>query len=132
MFVRWQQYRSQAQDKRRRERNDARARLKAVLVESTRINGEPRQKHIAFLGSVSVDGSDRRRFWFDVTTRLNQLNNLVSVEERKCIGAAIAEKVGGQLMTVAELKQFDQDRSDLGESLRAVMHGPARAGHGNG
>jgi hypothetical protein len=117
MFVRWQQYRSQARDKRRRERNDARGRLKAVLVESVRIDGEPRQKHIAFLGSVSIDGRDRRRFWYDVTTRL----------ERKRIGAAIAEKVGGQLMTAAELKRFERDRSDLGEGLRAVMRGPARS-----
>jgi hypothetical protein len=113
MFVRWQQHRSRAQDKRRRERNDARARLKAVLVKSVYIDGEPRQKHIASLGSVSLDGSDRRRFWYDVTTRLDQLSNLVSAEERMRIGAAIAEKVGGQLMTAAELKQFDQDRSDL-------------------
>jgi hypothetical protein len=41
MFVRWQQHQSRAQDKRRRERNDARARLKAVLVESVRIAAAP-------------------------------------------------------------------------------------------
>jgi hypothetical protein len=128
MFVRWQQYRSQAQDKRRRERNDARARASRLFwSKSVYIDGEPRQKHIAFLSSVSLDGSDRRRFWYDVTTRLNQLDNLVSAEERRRIGAAIAEKVGGQLMTAAELKRFEQSRSNLGEGLRAVMRGPARS-----
>jgi hypothetical protein len=29
-----------------------RARLKAILVESVRVEGKPRQKHIAFLGSM--------------------------------------------------------------------------------
>jgi hypothetical protein len=113
MFVRWQQYRSQARDKQHRERNDARVRLKAILVESVRIAGEPRHKHIAFLGTMWVDGRDRRRFWYNVTTRLNQLSNLVSTKERKRIGAAIAEKVGGHLMTVTELKQFERDQSNL-------------------
>jgi hypothetical protein len=55
---------------------------------------------IAFLGSVSIDGSDHRRFWYDVTTRLNQLGNL---------------------MTARELKQFEQDRSELGESLKTIV-----------
>jgi len=55
MYVRWQQYRSQARDQRQRERNDERARLKATLVKNVRINGKPRQKHVAFLGSMSID-----------------------------------------------------------------------------
>jgi hypothetical protein len=124
MYVRWQQYRSRARDERRREQNNTRARLKAVLVESVRVDGEPRQKHIAFLGSVSIDGSGIRRFWYDVTARLNQVGNLVSAEERERLGAAIAEKVGGQLMTAAEL---ELEHLALGESLRAAMRGAARS-----
>ena len=47
MFVRWQTYRSQALWPWHAESNDKRARLKAILVESVRIDGKPRQKHIA-------------------------------------------------------------------------------------
>jgi hypothetical protein len=121
MYVKWQQRRSQARDERQRERNDARALLKAVLVESARIDGKPRQRHIAFLGSVSLDGRGIRRFWFDVTTRLNQLGNRVSAEERERIGAVIAERVEGRLMTAAELEQFEQDLAGLAESLQTLM-----------
>src|SRR5438309_1274670 len=47
MYVRWQLYRPQARDRRLREHNDKRARLKAILVESVRVDGKPVQKHIA-------------------------------------------------------------------------------------
>ena len=123
MYVRWQRQRSRARDERQRERNDARPRLKAVLVETVRVDGKPRQKHIAFLGSVSIDGRDIRRFWYDVTTRLDRLGNRVSAEECERIGAAIAERVGGRLMTALELEQFEQDLSDLGVRLRSLRPG---------
>ena len=110
MYVRWQQYRSQARDQRQRERNDQRARLKATLVKNVRINGEPRQKHVAFLGSMSIDGSDRPRFWYDVTTRLARLSNRLSPAEREQIGAAIAKRVGGSLLTQAQVVEFEHRR----------------------
>jgi hypothetical protein len=40
MYVRWQQYRSKARNPRQRERNDERARLRAILVESVRVDGK--------------------------------------------------------------------------------------------
>ena len=58
MFVRWQLYRSQALFKWHRKRNDEQARLKAVLVETARVDGEPRQKQIAFLGGTIIDAKD--------------------------------------------------------------------------
>ena len=72
MYVRWQQYRSRARNPWQRECNDRRARLKAILVESVRVDGKPRQKHIAFLGSLEVSavddaGSGHAHFWRDVT-----------------------------------------------------------------
>ena len=53
---------------------DKHARINAVLVESVRVDGKPRQKHIAFLGSLSIDriGNPPDRFWYDVATRLNR------------------------------------------------------------
>jgi hypothetical protein len=113
MFVRWQLYRSQARDRNHREHNDKHARLKAILVESVRIDGKPRQRHVAFLGSTSIDGSDRRRFWYHVTTKLNRLSNRLSPEDRKRIAAAIAQKVEGQLLTKVQVKQFERARHQL-------------------
>jgi len=55
MFVRWKQDKSQARDPYHRARKDNAACLKAILVESVRIDGKPRQKHITFLGSIHRD-----------------------------------------------------------------------------
>jgi hypothetical protein len=111
MYVRWQLYRSQARNRSHRERNDKHARLKAILVESVRIDGKPQQKHIAFLSSTSIDGGDRPRFWYEVTTKLDRLSNRLSPADRKQIVAAIAKKVGGQPMTKAQLVQFERLRA---------------------
>ena len=118
MFVRWQLYRSQAFDSDQRKRNDKQARLKAVLVESVRIDGKPRQKHIAFLGSTRIDGGDRRRFWYEVTTSLDRLGNRVLPPDRKRIVAAITKRLGEQPPTKAEIEQFKRDRDLLVKGVR--------------
>jgi hypothetical protein len=107
MFVRWQTYQSQW-------RGD---RLRAVLVESVRVHGKPRQKHIAFLGSIAasddaIGGAAGKRFWRDVTSKLDRLGNHVSPEERERILASIAAKVGGR-PTDAELEQFERECEQL-------------------
>jgi hypothetical protein len=58
MFVRWQQYRSQRP--RWLEPDKRHALLKATLVESVRVDGKPRQKHISFLGSIALEYMSRR------------------------------------------------------------------------
>jgi|SRR5262249_8051855 len=118
MFVRWQTYRSKARERWQREHNDKRARLKAILVESVRVDGKPRHKHIAFLGSTSIDGSDRPRFWREVTTELNRLQ--LSSAERARIGAAIAKKVPGKLLTKAQLRKAERRRQEIMGSLRSL------------
>jgi hypothetical protein len=99
MYVRWQTYRSQALNERQAARNDERARLKAVLVESVRVHGKPRQRHVAFLGSLTFEpigfDSSRSRFWRDVMTQLERLGNRISPEDRDRILASIAERGGG-------------------------------------
>ena len=113
MYVRWQTYRSQARDPRHRAQNDKRARLKAILVESVRVNGGPRQKYIAFLGSMSIDRSDMHRFWREVTARLDQFGNRVGPEDRDRLLASIAEKVGEGPPTPAELEQYAREYDAL-------------------
>jgi hypothetical protein len=72
--------------------------------------------HIAFLGSMSIDRSDIRRFWRKVTGRLDQLGNRVGPEDRDRLLASIAERVGSPPMTAAELEQFDRECEALGFS----------------
>ena len=64
----------------------------------------------------------RRRFWYDVTTLLERLSNRVDPEDRQRIADSIAKKVGGRLMTEAELKQFDRE-------IEAMFELPPRAGY---
>jgi hypothetical protein len=114
MFVRWQRYRSQARNSWCARARDSRSRLKAILVESARVDGNPRQKHVAFLGSIESDGlgkpADRGmlRFWSDVTAKLKRLGNRVALEDCERIMASIAAKVGAR-PTDAELEQFDRE-----------------------
>jgi hypothetical protein len=72
-------------------------RWRAVVVENVRVNGKPRQRHIACLGSttdsrIAVD-HQRRYFWDEVLDALDRLSNRISIEDRKRIETAIALKV---------------------------------------
>src|SRR4051794_32476987 len=109
MYVRWQQYRSRASWARQR-----RALLKAILVESVRVDGKPRQKHIAFLGSIADDhlGSTAPAFWCDVTSKLKRLGNRIGSEDYERIIASIAAKVGGR-PTDTEIEQFERKREQF-------------------
>jgi hypothetical protein len=113
MFVRWQTYQGQRRD-----------RLRAILVESVRVHGKPRQKHVAFLGGIasdaSIDGTAGKVFWGSVTQKLERLGNRVSPEERGRILASIAAKVGGR-PTEAELEQFERECEQLVQSLQTSL-----------
>jgi hypothetical protein len=72
----------------------------AILVEALRIDGQPRQRHVASLASITESrlegkGSNhgRRYFWDDVYERLDQLGNRISIDDRRRIEQALALKV---------------------------------------
>ena len=69
----------------------------AILVEGERVDGKPRQRHIARLASITESRIEvvhqRRYFWDEVCDRLDQLGNRVSIYDRRHIEAAIALKV---------------------------------------
>ena len=74
MFVRWQEYKSRAKSRRLRafRKKHGPHRLRAILVETVRIDGKPHQRYLAYLGSVQADRRDRPRFWYGVTRKLDQ------------------------------------------------------------
>ena len=108
-------------------------RLKAILCESVRVDGKPKQRHIAFLGTIEeswlpqffhlvgpeeaermkVEGWYRRGlearhwFWWRVTRKLDALDNRIPQEERTKLEAAIASVI---------------PRPSQGESLAVERH----------
>ena len=91
MYVRWQR-------KKRVDRNKLGHLLCAVLVESRRVDGEPRQKTVAYLGGIREGCVERflehhACFWRDVTQRLDQLGDDLAPEERKTVEEALAKRV---------------------------------------
>jgi hypothetical protein len=96
MYIRWQKRTSKA--KKKWLHPDA-ARWSAVVVESVRIDGKPKQKHVAYLGSFDEVALEpdrvcwRDQFWIKITKRLDQLGNVIPPEDRQRIEAAIAEKI---------------------------------------
>jgi hypothetical protein len=94
MFVRWQTYQGQRRDC-----------LRAVLVESAWVDGKPRQKHIAVLGSIALDslGAPEPRFWCEVISKLKRLGARIGPEDYERIIASIAAKVGGPLFSSLDI-----------------------------
>jgi hypothetical protein len=95
MFVRWQR-------RKRRFRafgggHGTDAHWAAILVESVRVDGKPRQQHIGYLGGITDSANEitfqRAFFWEQVMQRLDDLANRIRGEDRKRVEEAIAKKV---------------------------------------
>jgi hypothetical protein len=71
--------------------------LSALLVESKRINGVPRQRHIGYLGGITDeqigDLQSRCYFWDQVVAAFDKLDAKVKPEDRLRFEAAIAARV---------------------------------------
>jgi hypothetical protein len=86
----------------------------ATLVETKRerVNGQPRQRHIAYLGSISEARSkilvQRCHFWDHVADRLDNLGNRITNREQ--IETAIAKKVPRP--SAAEYKEAARNRAE--------------------
>jgi hypothetical protein len=97
MFVRWQgRVRTERSDVALREVGDIT--WNAILVESVRVDGKPRQNHVAYLGSFSArqaaSQAQRVYTWETMLERLDCLSNRIPPKDRKKIEAAIASKLG--------------------------------------
>jgi hypothetical protein len=69
----------------------------AIIIESVRVGGKPRQRHVAYLGGITESainiGAQRAWFWVNVMQRLDGLANRVSKDDRERIEAAVGKKV---------------------------------------
>jgi hypothetical protein len=87
----------------------------AILVEASRVDGKPKQEHIAYLGGITESAIEilpqRCYFWDEVTERLDKLGNRLSPEERQSIESAVAKRVA--LPTPAEFKQTTENAAAL-------------------
>jgi hypothetical protein len=90
MFIRWIERPSKTPG------YDATA-LSVILAETKRIDGKPRQRHIAYLGGITDEQikcpDSRCYFWDSVTAAFDRLGNQVMPSDRQRFEAAIAERV---------------------------------------
>jgi hypothetical protein len=125
MFIRWHSYRTRRP--RSWHRGDAVTRCRAILVESHRVNGEPRLKHIACIASYDPGDLDRQRwrdgvfhraacvgFWRQARKQLDRL--AISPEDRITIEAALALRI--PVPTAEDERQADREREELWQRLR--------------
>ena len=95
MFVRWQ--------KRKRKsrafggRRGVATHWAAILAENVRVDGEPTQRHVAYLGGITDSGieadAQRAFFWQKATEQLDRLANRVSKDDRARIEDTIEKRV---------------------------------------
>ena len=118
MFVRWQQYRSQNRRavKSYRKQKDETARLRAILVKAVRVDGEPRQQHIAYLASIERDRLrdiiGRVMFWRRAWQVLDRLGNRLTADERAHVELLLAKRV--RPPTPNQVRELEQVRARLG------------------
>ena len=93
MFVRWQTRTRRARAFGRDPNTDTH--WAAILAESSRVDGKPTQRHIAYLGGITESAielpAQRAFFWREVAQQLDQL--AVSKDDRARIEAAVEAKV---------------------------------------
>jgi hypothetical protein len=121
MFIRWQ-YKQTVQ----KWTNKPETRMVAVLVESVRINGQPRQRHIAYLGHYwpRHGAYGRKWFWENADAKLDQLN--LTPADRHRLEAALALKLPRP--TTQEIQAAEQESEERDQALLAELK-EIRMGH---
>jgi len=70
---------------------------RAILVEAVRIDGKPRQRHVAYLigftESRARTAHGRVNIWDEIAERLDQLDDRITAIDRKKVEAAVAMKL---------------------------------------
>ncbi len=110
MYVRWQR-------KQRADRDNWGPLLCAVLVESRRVDGEPRQRTVAYLGGIREGCIESAlghhvKFGRNVARRLDTLGDDLAPAERKKVEEALAKRV--RRVTDAERAELEKMLASLG------------------
>jgi hypothetical protein len=101
----------------------------AVLVESVRVKGKPRQKHIANLCGFTAHQVKNlphhaTRAWETALERLNRLGGRVSPDDRRRIEASLAKKIGRNKPTKREIaamhKEADSRLASIANKIKAL------------
>jgi hypothetical protein len=112
MFIRWQS-RQRRRAQFGRSFNDTHWR--AVLVESVRIDGKPRHRHIAYLAGFTESAArvpaQQCLVWEHIEKRLKRLGKRITEKDRKAIMAALIEKLG-KPPTKAQRVKLDREQTN--------------------
>jgi hypothetical protein len=114
MFIRWQ-----SRPRRRAEfgYGDDDTHWRVILLESVRIDGKPRQRHIAYLAGFTESAAripaQQRFLWERIEKRLKRLGKRIPAKDHKGIMAALIKKIG-KPPTKAQRAKLDRQRAKLG------------------
>ena len=102
----------------------------AVVVESVMVSGNPHQRQVALLASITESDIEivhhRRYFWDAVHERLDQLGNRLSTDDRRRIEAAITHKVPRLSPEEHDASVKEVQKYDLLLGGPAIEHKPYR------
>jgi hypothetical protein len=102
----------------------------AAVVESVMVSGNPRQRQVALLASITESEIEivhhRRYFWDAVHERLDQLGNRMSIDDRRRIEAAITHKVPRLSPEEHDASVKEVQKYDLLLGGPAIEHKPYR------
>jgi hypothetical protein len=113
MFVRWNRRERKARTRwvNGQPHTCRKALLTAALVRSERRGGKPRQKVVAYLGSIAEEAAQellaRESFWLAASARLDSLN--LAPEQREKVEAALHARVNR--LTAEEAQEAKQERT---------------------
>jgi hypothetical protein len=89
---------------------------RAILVENVRVDGKPKQRHIAYLAgfpeSALAHPAQQMFLWDRIEDRLKGLSNRISAKDRDAITKALV-KVIGKPPTKAQRAALDRKREAI-------------------
>jgi hypothetical protein len=126
MYIRWQSRKRKSQFGSYRDLEMA---WRAILVESVRVDGKPKQRHIGYLVGFTESAiaipAQQRFVWDRIEVRLARIGNRISAEDRETIIASITEKIGPP-PTREQREELDRQREAFLGAFKAAFSNKLR------
>jgi hypothetical protein len=113
MYIRWQ-----SRKRRRSQYGDWRksdVHWSAILVENARVDGKPKQRHVAYLAGFTESAikimAQRCHLWDQIDHRLDRLSNQITSDDRAKIETVLAARIPRP--TTAEYKDSARKAAEL-------------------